>query len=375
MSFSFITKTPPKQCRAFDAFKNGLYERSKIKRHYQAKYDRYHYWLPASMMPTIHFLRDYFRFLDALCNTPEEHRYRKTEYEYAETAISIMHIIRNRISISDPIVIGSASINPIPWAIFGPSMGTQNKIFRNRFITPHQIFDYYDGKIWRTKGFNSIAIERPLHMDPDRDPLMTLVGIYDRSANYILATALLLATDIIRFGGPDCGELRHLFTNDKRPHSDDFSAWIRTRNAIIEPRNFDIGELWVKAGVRHSNTSTSQKFCYLSDRGCYPEHRRQSDYWEVEVRDVFSASHVDLLTHGENIEYYRELYPEKPQLLLPAPDNYKNLSKSDLSDDDDKEIEIMERQFDEMLESRENRLCLSDWVDMARGFTDELYES
>ena len=344
--------------RSFDAFKDGFYERIKVKRHYQTKYDIYHYWLPAKIMPVVRFLKDYFRFLDGLCDTPEEFRYRKTEYEYAETAILLMHFIRNRISVSDPIVIGSKYICPIPWACFGPSVGTNNRIFRNRFITLYNIFDHYDKLLWG-RGYNIASIERPLQLTTDRDPLLSLAGIYERSANYVLATAFLLTADIIRNGGPDCGELRHLFTNDKRYSGDDHSIWTKTRDAIIEPRNIDFGELWVKHGGSRSNIS-SQKFCYLSDK------KKYDNYWDVEVRDVFSASHYDLLTHGESVEYHGELQPVKRQLLLPAPDNYKNLSKSDLSDDEDTEIYEMEQRFDEIMKERQ------DWIEMVRDWSDEL---
>ena len=72
------------------------------------------------------------------------------------------------------------------------------------------------------------------------------------------------------------------------------------------------------------------------------------------------------MTHGESVEYHGELQPVKRQLLLPAPDNYKNLSKSDLSDDEDTEIYEMEQRFDEIMKERQ------DWIEMVRDWSDEL---
>jgi hypothetical protein len=316
------------------------------------------------MMPVVHFLRDYFRFIDTLSKAPQDMCYRQTEHEFAECAIHAFHHIRNRISVSEPIVVGSSMLCPIPWAIFGTTLGVANKMVKHHFVSPQRIFDHYDACMW-TRGYNIVRIARPLNMKPSEDPLVVLADIYGKSVNYILGTCLLLTADIIKNSGPDCNEFRWLFTNSKHQHDDDFSAWLAARNTFLDRQKFDFGELWVKAGARHSNTS--QRFCYLPQR--YPSKPETAGYWDVEIADVFSISHADL-THGETVEYYGDPEPPKQQmLLLPAPEGYKDLSQADLSDENDQELDDLELQAENAYDRFNDREC---WAEAARGYADEL---
>jgi len=328
------------------AFQEGFYERVKVKRHHHQKYDRYHYYLPARLSPVIRFLKKYFLVLDPLCEVDnEKDRIRQTEFEFAETAILILHHIRCRIAVSKPIVVGSERFSPCPWAVFGPTLGVANKLMKHHFLSLRDVFRHYDDFMWGS-GYNIVNIERPHKMHPEMDGLAVLGDIYNRSANYILATGLLLLCDLIKHCGPDSGEFNLIFTNDKQNKWADMTAWEAARYQVIPP---DFEQLKAKALCGRSNTR--QRFGGLSAYHRQQQRPRKPKqvYFDVEIRDACISSHFDL-TRGETFEVHGESKVEvKPKrqtpLLLPYYGD-PDLSPDDVDEDNENdEIAQMDREF------------------------------
>jgi hypothetical protein len=352
------------------AFQKGYYERVKVKRHYHQKYDRYHYYLPARMSPVVRFLKRYFQVLDAICDVEKKYRIRQTEFEFAELAILAFHHIRYRCSSCDPIVVGSQYLNPIPWAVFGPTLGVPNKIVRNHFTCTQDIFQHYDQYMWGG-GYNVTTIERPLGTKAETDALIILADIYDRSANFILAMTLLLLCDLIKHCGPDADEFRPLFTNDRRRRPLDKTIWQKVRAEVI-PLDFE--QLRAKALCFRSNTTQAYASPFYH---CPYARKPKQTYFDVEIRDAYLSSHVDL-TQGEKVEYHggtswsSSEEKEKPMLLLPYYGD-PDLSLEDVDDND--EASRLDSEYRQivgsppaksrpLIESRRDE----DWREIARGW-------
>lgn len=348
-----IPKSRPKYC-----FERGYYERIKTKRHYDTKYDLYHYFLPAKLSPVIRFLKKYFLSLDDDSylspeeRVPKEFRFRQTEFEYAEAAIHTFHLIRCRISVNKPIFAGCERVSPCAWAIFGPN--NQGRLARNNFESTKDIFNHYDNLMWGRGGYNITAINRPLNTNPDVDGLFTLTEIYDKSANYLLAVSLFLLFDIIRKCGPECGEFPFIFTNDKRavldPSKLNYHRWIRARNSVIPEGDHNYGDLWMKYNPHF--TSPARKFhSFKPSIGSYSKvpnknKKRTLSYFDVKLidenfgKDIAFGEKIELfqsIPASEPIRKKRELKPNEPMFNWTKPSEYDDLTEDDISGNNETE--------------------------------------
>lgn len=195
-----------------NAFKDGFHLRRKSKRVNDGLYWKYHYFLPASIMPVINFLKGYFEIIDSICDVPVVHRFRNSKMEYAMTAVDVLYEIRNRLAVNDEIVLGSEFINPCAWAVIGHNR--RGRLARKEFRSLKQIFKHYEQQVTGCRGYNCAVI---LHRQDETVNRLALMAEKERkSVNLILAVALLLLHDIIKNCGPDCNELKRVFTNDRR---------------------------------------------------------------------------------------------------------------------------------------------------------------
>lgn len=308
------------------AFRDGFYQRLKVKRHMTTKYDRYHYYLPAKLSPVIRFLKRYFATLDAeYGGLDEEHRYRQTPFEFSETAIRLLDKVRMRISVNQPIYVGTSYFGPpISWGLFGNNV--EGRSARKQFLSLKEVLDYYSGRI-QGRGFNAIKIDRPHKMAQIDDKLLMLSQRHDRSANLMLACGLCLLYDLIIHCGPDCDEFHEVFTNDRRLTNKPQDAWVIARQSVISPGCVDLGEILVRGrggplittqsypgGIQADNyKKRNNNFCR------WPRHAsRVPSYFEVEISDVFAESHADLVS-GENVALYEDLLPRKPKIVNNKP--------------------------------------------------------
>jgi len=327
------------------AFVDGFHYKTKIKRHRTRKYDHYHYYLPSNISPILQFLKTYFRELDSqFGEIDEKHRYRLSEFEYPNLAMEMMLLIRARISANAPIVAGSQAISPLNWAIFGPN--PDKLMCRHHFPKLWDVLKYYGNHI-SYRGFNITSVARPLHLDPGVDTWIVLADLFNHSVNFILACALLLLFDLVRYTGPDCPTFHPVFSNDRNARREtDLLHWDRARRIVIPDNKPDFGDLWVKQYGRHSITSQP-----CGNVHTYRTISYGKSYFDVEIKDVAIQSHADL-TEGEKIEPFevaKKSYPRTSSPCMPFWVDHNDLTEADFEEDS------MVRELDE-----EYRRIISD---------------
>ena len=286
------------------AFVESFSQKVRVKRHRSMKYDRYHYYLPSNLSPVLQFLKKYFRLLDdEFANVEQKDRYRHSEFEYPDLAIEMMILVRSKITKGVPIVAGSQAISPVPWAVFGPNV--DNRLCRCHFKTLQDVFVHY-GDYISHRGFNVVNVARPHNLNPELDKWIVLADLYNHSINFVLACALLMLFDLVRYCGPDCYPFHPVFSNDKRRRLDiDLLPWDRARRAVVPFDKPDFGELWLKQYGNHSITSVRPHGPY---KHCVAGYGKS--YFDVEIKEVVVKSHADL-ADGEKVELF-ETAKKKP---------------------------------------------------------------
>lgn len=283
--------------RPREAFLSGFYEKTKSKRIADEKYVKHYYYLPNSLNGTLRFLKKYFQILDNPLPRRQVRR-RTSPMEFADVAIFTIWEIRSRISGEECIIAGTQTLGPIPWAIFGyeqHSIG--NKLAKNYFRTLDDVFDHYSDFIEGSRGFNCNVI---LHReDLGNDSLMQLSNYYGKSVNYILATAILLLSDLIRNCGPDANEFQWLFSNDRsQSQKEVFEHWKELRPVLLPGEN----DLKPTDILPCHYKYTTQSYSY----------KNYSKYTYSEVTLESHAVNIDSIVDGEKIIIFQ---PKQEEVL------------------------------------------------------------
>jgi len=266
-------------------FQEGEYVLRGVKRRGRYHYHRYHYIIPAKLSTITSKLKEYFAILDSIEEVPNFHRYRRTHFEYIETAISAFCSLRNRIGSDGPFVVGSSTVSPIGWGSFGTKART--KIAKNYFHNIEDVFSYYRSMM-HDKGYNIFAIDRNYQMPKTSDPLHVLAAIYDKSVNFVLSACILFLFDLVRFGGPDTELFDEVYFNDKRKGIRSCGPWLLARQEVF-PKKTD--DYLLRHNTQHVRLKSEKK----------PDNR--PFYQKVNVKDV--DTHIlcsDILNWDEKVE-------------------------------------------------------------------------
>ena len=207
------------------------------------QYEIHSYFVPHVLDKRIKFLKKYFRVIDRT-SIPHVHKRRKSPVEFAETAVMILARLNAMCKMDIPIVVGSAYLDKMPWAIFGnaPGFGA-----RHLFHDFDGIADHYRKLL--VKGCSSAE---HLHFRVVPTLSWQLADEYNISPSFVVSLSICLLHDIILNCGPDCEELYDLFSNDLRVQSVSLHEWQDLRCKILgrhgkindQPHDYAVGQIY-----------------------------------------------------------------------------------------------------------------------------------
>lgn len=192
-------------------------------------------------------------------------------------------------------LLGSAAVNPVPWAVLGDYLLGKHGFARHYFRTADDLYDHYVERIVE----EGTTEPRQRITACQRDVPYRLVNYMAKQLtmprNFVVSTALLFLHDLVVHCGPDMkAPLRSLFSNRwmRAPTDREKAVWLDSKNKMMAKRG------------GHLTHATSQRVLYSH---CVVEIVETTGDVEFDNLPEDFVTHAAYDPDEEYYRYYQEM--------------------------------------------------------------------